>query len=305
MIIDWDTGLERAYRTKVEQFNLLMTAFELAEMRNLISSFVVRATNAFRQVLTLGINVTLINNLVVVPTMMSIRDFWASRGDLLQTNQQRLRELTRPTKFRTQSIRRNKRYVQTIRLAAGAGGFQGQNVGFEVLVDLVTNVKIKKTGNGLLRAGTNVNLILLSSLTSGWNIDFQFVWDRIPLSFIIDYFFGIGEVLASDISDICDFYLTACSEQTKVEVETRVVNFRISSYAGLPLAPVTGYMSNASSPFVKRYEFERYAYPLDAQPEVDGIDPVVFNSVGDLAPSQWLNTLLIFINFVMSAVTRR
>lgn len=301
MIIDWDTGVERVWPDKIEQFNLLMTALELSELRTLMSSFFVRAMSALRQIFAIGSNLTLLNNLVVVPTVASIVSLANSEQSLYERALARLRALVRPTKFKTQPLYRTLKIRETVQLASAGTSTKG----FRAVCDVVTHIKIKRTGSGLLTASTNVNLLLLSSLTSGWNFDLEFLWDRIPLSFIIDYFFGVGEVLATDRSDVCNFALDACSEQTTTVVKSTAENFRILSIPGLELAPVTGFMSSATAPFVERYQFERYAYPADSQPVTDGLDPIVYWHPPDLAPSQWMNTLLIFFNFVISYITRR
>lgn len=297
MLIDWDTGIDRVFPEKVEQFNVLMAALEFLELKTLARSFFIRARTFFGKVVSGAASMALLNNLVVVPTMMSIRDALGAREDLYKSAIDKLNALKRPTKFSCKPITRKITTRETVTLITSSSS-TGR---FECAVDLLTSVKIRKRGTGLLQAVSDPNRFLLSSLTSGYHVDLQFVWDRLPFSFLIDYFAGIGEVLAVDKADLCEFALSGCSEQTVTEVTRTYVNPRIVNVEGnVDLSKVS--FSIRDGNVMSFRTFERYAFPTDSQPTVDGIDPVIYQSKGDLSVSQWVNVIAILYSSLVSLV---
>lgn len=274
MITDWDTGLDRVIGEKITAFSYAAQAFEITELKTIARSFVSRSINFFYNVYKTGASIVLLNNLVVVPTLSALFQVFNEKTSSYERALRAIKKLQRPTKFSCQPIYRTKRIVrENIPL-------YWDRYGSAVYGDIVHSIKVVKRSTGVLAGDPFINRILLSYMTSGIQMDLGDVWDRVPFTFLIDYFFNIGEVLSVDTKDYCKFIPSACCSTFKVTITSTFKNVRV----------VGGDIVNVQAPFMR----ESYFIRERDMAVFDGKDAEI-NHEADLSISQWLNFLLVAI----------
>lgn len=297
-VVDWDAAIEAAVPRITSELSVINTLLELGDIKSVFSdvaqtitfslrAFFSFAFRSFRTLLAALGDGRLFYAFVVVPTMGEIRSLNEVANNTYEEIIRRVRRIENASKRNFgKAFRQPFNWAQTYNPSAR------NPTGISYEVDWTFRGTRRVTATGRIKIACNLGTRLaIATRSQGWLFDAGVVWNAIPFSWLIDYFFDVGTALSTPDSAFFTIRLEQTQISEKIEgTLTARENGRVayrSWYPAFSLSTasavyrISSYTRSAVTPLLDGYD-PRLSVELPSWSQATNLMGLVSSALGSL-----------------------